>query len=286
MAIGGKKLYLGNEPMTLIQNNGFILVDPFSYTPAPVLDPDAEAFLTAAGITDPTITSSINTLVVDLKAEGIYSKMQALYPFVGGTSSTCKWNLINPVDSDAAYRMTFPNGGTFSSNGFNTNGTNQYGNTNMLGTAIGASAQNFHISIYAKDLTAEGGFDFGCRNNTQWLAGNMRNTANQYNARAFNNNISQSALDANTDTQGFYTISRQLTTSFIYGWNGSYLTGTESVTSAPAFNLVFGAYNDYGTIGLYQNRTYQTITVGNGMGTTELDAMQTILDDFQTNLGR
>ena len=34
-------------------------------------DPDAAAFLAAAGITDPTIEGAVNTLVVDMKAANI-----------------------------------------------------------------------------------------------------------------------------------------------------------------------------------------------------------------------
>jgi hypothetical protein len=71
------------------------------------IDPDAQAFLTATGITDPTITSAIDTLVLDLKAASLWTKMKALYPFVGGTSTTHKYNLVDPADTDAAFRLTF-----------------------------------------------------------------------------------------------------------------------------------------------------------------------------------
>ena len=49
------------------------------------LDPDAQAFLTATGITDATISGAINTLVLNLKGFNLWSKMYAVYPFVGGT---------------------------------------------------------------------------------------------------------------------------------------------------------------------------------------------------------
>jgi len=42
------------------------LVNPYWYSSG--CDPDAVAFLTAAGITDPTITSAICTLVISMKA--------------------------------------------------------------------------------------------------------------------------------------------------------------------------------------------------------------------------
>ena len=119
MAEVGKKLYLGNEPITLIQNNGFVYADPFFQSD---VDPDATAFLTAAGITDPTISSAIDTLVVDLKGYGIWSKMLAIYPFVGGTATTHKWNLKDPRDLNAAYRLSFFGTITHSSTGVKGDG--------------------------------------------------------------------------------------------------------------------------------------------------------------------
>ena len=56
-------------------------------------DTDAQAFITAAAITDPTQQAAINTLVVDLKGYSIWTKMKAVYPFVGGTAATHKFNL-------------------------------------------------------------------------------------------------------------------------------------------------------------------------------------------------
>ena len=88
------------------------------------LDLDALAFLTAAGITDSTIISAINTLVVSLKNFGIWTKMRAIYPFVGGTALTHKWNLKDPRDLDIAFRLVFSGGWTHSSTGALANGTN------------------------------------------------------------------------------------------------------------------------------------------------------------------
>jgi len=72
-----------------------------------VVSADAALFLDAAGITDPTITAAINTFVLGLQADGIWKRMFALYPMVGGTASAHKFNLKDPRDLDAAYRLTF-----------------------------------------------------------------------------------------------------------------------------------------------------------------------------------
>lgn len=65
---------------SLFLTNRAILAKTASGTP---VDPDAQAFITAASITDPTQQSAINQLVVDLKGYNVWTKMKAIYPFVG-----------------------------------------------------------------------------------------------------------------------------------------------------------------------------------------------------------
>ncbi len=93
------------------------------------IDTDAQAFITATNITDSTQQSAINTLVLDLKSANIWSKMKAIYPFVGGTASSHKFNLKDPRDLDVAFRLQFYGGGTHSSNGYQPDGTTAYATT-------------------------------------------------------------------------------------------------------------------------------------------------------------
>ena len=111
-------------PVILGGNTGIYLASL-----APSVDPDAQAFITAASITDPTQQSAINQLVVDLKGYGVWTKMKALYPFVGGTAAQHKWNLKDPRDLDAAFRLTFTNAWTHASTGMTPNGTSAFANT-------------------------------------------------------------------------------------------------------------------------------------------------------------
>ena len=94
--------------------------------PKSSFDPDAQAFITAAAITDPTQQAAINTLVLDLKGYSIWSKFKAIYPIVGGTASSHKYNLKDPRDLDAAFRLTFATGWTHSANGMLPNGTTAF----------------------------------------------------------------------------------------------------------------------------------------------------------------
>jgi len=95
------------------------------------IDADATAFNTAAGITDPTQKNAINTLVIALKAANLWTSLTAIWPYVGGTASTHKWNLKDPRDLDAAYRLVFAGGITHDSNGVTFNGSTGYADTKL-----------------------------------------------------------------------------------------------------------------------------------------------------------
>lgn len=114
------------------------------------VDTDAQAFITAAGITDPTQQTAINTLVVGLKADSLWTNLFAIYPFVGGTASTHKYNLKDPRDLNVAYRLVFNGGMTHSSNGILFNGTNGWADTS-------ASDTTYSFGVYTRNSTDNGG---------------------------------------------------------------------------------------------------------------------------------
>lgn len=118
--------------------------------PKNILDADAAAFLTAAGITDPLITSAINTLVIDLKINNLWNKIQAAYPFVGGTSNTCKFNLKNPANTNAAFRITFAGGVTYNSTGITGNGINGTANTHYI-PILNGLPNSEHLCIFQRN---------------------------------------------------------------------------------------------------------------------------------------
>ena len=88
---------------------------PFTFMSAPAggFDPNAETFFTAAGITDLTQKDAVNQLVLDLKADSLWSLMKVIYPLVGTTSSQQSYNLVDPT----TYQIDWLGGWSFSSNG-------------------------------------------------------------------------------------------------------------------------------------------------------------------------
>ncbi len=248
-------------------------------------DPDAQAFITAAAITDPTQQAAINTLVVSLKGYSIWTKMEALYPMVGGTSSTHKFNLKKPLDTDAAFRMTFHGGVTHSSNGI-TFATNGYADTKYLPSANsttsnisgGAYSRTNSTADYALLGAVDSGFN-GLLISPKIAAGNTYYGANNYIVDGNGNFV--------TDTRGLFHVNRDsLTVSRIYR-NGSSLTSTTpTISVAPAFSVYFGARNNSGTGQAYFNGNLAFGFLGDTLTLTEAANFYTAVQTFQTALSR
>jgi hypothetical protein len=91
-------------------------------------------------------------------------RFKAVYPFVGGTEYSHKFNMINPSNTDSAFRLTFPNGMTHSVNGIQGNGINQYAETFLVPSTDLLRDSN-HVSLYSKTESESVGniIDFGGR---------------------------------------------------------------------------------------------------------------------------
>jgi hypothetical protein len=129
------------------------------------VDADAQSFINAAGITDATQQLAVNRLVLDLKGVSnpnyftlnVWSKLKGLYPFVGGTAASHKWNLKNPVDADTAYRLTFTGTVIHDANGI-TGNSSGYADTHFLADSI-YSANQYSMGEYLR--TSDNNFNCG-----------------------------------------------------------------------------------------------------------------------------
>jgi len=244
-------------------------------------DPDAVAFLTATGITDPTISLAIDTLVKELKTYGIWTKMKALYPFVGGTASTHKFNLKNPVDSDAAFRLVFSGGWTHSATGALPNGTNGYADTFLNGLTALTNASN-HFSYYSRTSTVGVAVEMGSSNgNNNFL--HLRSATN-YVAGG----ITIVPFTSTTNSQGFWLGSKESSTSrkgFKNGVLESLIT-TNDTTAYQNLKIFIGARNDNGSAAVYSAKECALASIGDGLTTTEAANLYTAVQAFQTTLGR
>jgi len=266
------------------------LVNPYWYASAGCTDADALAFLTAAGITDATISTAICTLVTSMKANGTWTKCNAIYPFVGGTSFTTKFNLKDPRDLNAANRLSFGGGWVYSANGVLGNGVNTYAETFFNPSNVW-SLHNNHLSIYSRTSTGLGvDFDLGLGGingeQAQALVVRRNNNLSAYDngSTLVNNRISFT----NTDGRGFYNGSITASNSRKYFKNGVLqVQNTTSLTqSLPNYNIYLGAYNQVGLPQYYGAKQYAFASIGAGLTDAEAATLYTDVQAFQTTLGR
>jgi hypothetical protein len=243
-----------------------------------VSDADAQAFVTNAGIVDQVEATAINNLVIGMKADGLWTKMKALYPFVGGTATSNSYNLKNT----AQHQITWNGGVTFASNGITTNGTNGYGNTNLIPSSV-LTLNNTHLSIYSRTTGTPNGGDIGFQ--TTGDAANLFIAGNLFGSFFADCYASTSRITAVPQTQGFYINTRTASNSYKVFRNTSQISSTitTSTGSLPASNLSIGALL---TGGWYANKNYAFASIGDGLTDTEAANFYTAVQAFQTTLGR
>jgi len=251
---------------------------------SPSYDSDAQAFFTAAGITDTTQKNAVNQLVLDLKSYSLWNKMNAIYPFVGGTATTHKYNLKDPRDLNVAYRLSFAGGWTHSSNGVTPNGVNGYADTYFDGNvgAIGCYNRNTSFAMGTKYDEWEGG-DYPVYS-IPWIyllgrGGTIQNTVDQ-------NNVVNPAGATLPFAHITYDTQQRLYT------NGNLVNSNAFYTSAPSaptgYPIWIGGLNDNGR---FNNPTYYGGTssfsfISGTLNSTESANLNTAVQAFQTTLGR
>lgn len=248
-----------------------IVLSPYSNTISVTIgDPDALAYISAAGITSPTQQTAIDNLVTSLKASGMWANLYAFYPLMGSSLTAMSYNLKNT----AQYQITWANTPSIVSGGLSFNGTTQYGDTGFSPISVsGFALSNFLFGCW--DAT-------GFNSRTEIPIGITEGTAGEIRARAvwFNTNNNLLDMYSNNDPAtrvvmtaqnvGHWMFQRRSTTDIRAQWyatntSGSNTlwtgSGTAVVTPLPT-NKMFLAATSSGLAGantpaLHSNKTYK-----------------------------
>jgi hypothetical protein len=249
-----------------------------------VSDADAQAFVTAADIQDQVEANAINTLVIGMKADGLWSKMKAVYPFVGGTASTNKFNLKDPRDLDAAFRLVFSGGNTHSITGWLPNGTNGFGDT-KINAFNNLSLNSMHLSVYSRTNTSGDKRDIGAHANLEGSAMILNLGGLAY--YKINSTIGNYLTVANSDTRGLF-VSNRTASNVLNGWkNGTKVgTGTNASTSLLNAPIYIGAIWENSAASYFANREYAFASIGDGLSDTDATNLNSRVTTFQTALNR
>jgi hypothetical protein len=248
----------------------------------PKLDPDALAFLTAAGITDATIKNAINNLVKSLKTNNIWIKMKAIYPFVGGTETTHKYNLKDPRDLDVAFRLDFVNSWNHTSNGAQP----------VLGT--NASARTFFVP--SNELTINSAH-FAKYNRTNDTAGvkvdGVRDGSSNFLSLNYSGGTgiigSQDSIASYTvnTTTGLFIVSRTSSSLVkVFRRGIEVANNTISILNMANGQMLIGARTVALTVDSFNTYEAAYASIGEGLSDSESVALNNIVQSFQTTLGR
>jgi hypothetical protein len=253
-----------------------------------ITDADAFNFMEVAGIVDPTQQAAVNTLVLGLKSNNLWTKMQAIYPFVGGTAYTHKFNLKDPRDLDAAFRLQYFGTVIHSNLGISGSG---YANTYYFPLTNNINANtSIHLSMYSTspNLEAFPGTAIGNTGNASGLhiTPNYRNSGTSYYQLYFEGSGGWLPLGgAGSADVGFYLASRTSLNDVAFyrrintgntstSATAPYLAGTNNFVQI--LSAAFVRWT--GNIGF--------ATLGYGLSSTDAINLDTVISAYQTALGR
>jgi hypothetical protein len=251
-------------------------------------DANAQAFILATGITDNTQKSAINKLVLDFKTAGIWNKMKAIYPFVGGTASSHRFNLKAPTTNTSDFYLTYYGGITHNSNGITMNGTTGGANT-FFNPFLNSTNGSLHLSVYTRNRPTRAITDADLTpmisyTPNGWVV--LRVASNTINNLEYfsTSDTSQGIVTAISTSIGYGIGSQTATNSRKYYKNGA-LLNTNTTNDATAYLNANLSLNG-SSFASYSASNYAFVTLGDGLTDTEASNLYAAVQQFNTTLSR
>lgn len=245
-------------------------------------DVDAVAFFnrvtTAGGSLSNTEKVAVNQLVLDMKANSLWTLMKAVYPMVGASAAACAQNL-----KSSSFTGTFTSGWTFASTGVTPNGTSAYMDTGLT-PSVSLTQNSTHISIYHTQSSA-GGVSIGSSNNSYaqgiYISPRFPGLDNAY----IRVNDSSGVFASNSDAKGFWIASRTASNVIkVFKQNTTFISGSTTSSGLSTRNIYVGAGNLQTTE--YSPLTITLSSIGDGLTDTQASNFYTAVQAFQTTLSR
>jgi hypothetical protein len=204
-------------------------------------DGDAANYFRAnTAITSAADKNAINTFYLGLKSDGIYTKMKAMYLPLWSSATANKWNLINPVDTNAAYRLTFSTGWTHSSSGITP--TNAFAST-YLSPLNNLQLNSTHLSYYSRTNSNGAEVEIGVQSNSglDYTILELRTSNLSYSI--INSTISGTVSGSDTDSRAFYVGNRTASNVVNLYRNSTKIINSSTVsTNRPQGFIYLGAF--------------------------------------------
>jgi hypothetical protein len=264
-----QKVYLGTNEV-------------WSATPQ-VSDADAQAFInrvyTAGGNLSITEADAVNTLVVQMKSDGIWTKMKAIYPMVGASAASCAQNL-----KSSSFTGSFSTGWTFASTGVKNTNSSGYFDTNCNDNNFSNNSISF--GCYSRTNVSTS-YDYGIYNTSLGRGTWMR----LLNAGGFGGGVQQAPPEigaSNSDSRGFFQMSKNGSTTVLGYKNSSQVINTTSTTTNSTNTTFYlGALNNGGSAAFgFSNKEFSLAYLGDGLTDTEASDFYDAVQAMQVTLSR
>jgi hypothetical protein len=272
-------------------------------TPTPTQLPgtaEANTYLSAVvsaggtGITAPVSAATI-TMFQSIWSNGLNTDMLAMYPFIGGTAGSHKFNGMNPLDTDGAYRLTFAGGWTHSASGATPNGTNGVAETYLQPNATSFTISGGSMGVYCGTNGPSGAVMGGIGNSggadvDGWVLYPGLTSPGTLQEGCFFWKSSSGVFNGSAiaDTLGLMSIGRTGTTQVQLYRRGVLLSSPAFASNSVTNNtLALGARNTlFGTPAEYSTYRQQFTYIHRGLTPTQMTTLDGIIQTYQTSLGR
>jgi hypothetical protein len=256
----------------------------------PSTDSDAAKFIEATGISGSN-SFAINELVINLKNYNLWNKIKAIYPLVGGTSSSTSYNLIDT----GSYQVGWTGSVTYTANGVQGDGSTAVGNTTLSPNPVLTSTGSMHLSAYIRTSGSLGAVDLGSTSYPPFPNVFARDTlgtngSGERFASFARYNVSDNVKIADSNKIGFYVGTNTSNVTTIYRNGTSLVSGSHSFLTDSLAVALLAERQELGAASAvfanYSDRAYGFFSIGAGLDATEVANLNTAVTTFVTTLGR
>jgi len=219
-----------------------------------------------------------------------------MYPFLGGTSGSTKFNALNPINTNGAFRLTFNGTGTtFNLSGVTFLNANAFPVEDYANTYFDMNSQltgnSSTVGIYFDNFDASrgnqypyGSYGGGSPEKFLSIEFDYPTPNTEYSLQYSRDNAIGSATTG-ANFEGQYTQGNNSGASYFRKNGNSLGTGTDS-TARPGGNLYIGCLNLGGTAYRSVNAQFRFFYIADYLDATEAATIENIINTFQTSLGR
>lgn len=260
---------------------------------------EAQTYLTnvvnAGGSVNSSQSAATISLFTSIVSNGLWGKLYAFYPTLGGTAASHIFN-----GRSGSYNLTFNGGWTHTSSGMQPNGTNGYAETNFNpNNVIGNNnASSLGVYVNLQGTVGDRIYDMGAATNDSILT-DLWNIAAKRTSGAGNNTLFDSgtydpsalgrvSTTSQASASGMTIGSARASNDRTLYRNGSNIatnTGSRALTY-PNRTILIGAQKNEAPILYYNSNQYAFAFMGAGLTNTDIVNLSSIINTYQTSLGR